>query len=189
MVEDDEKFAEDLLCTECWGVGHRLIYTDELHSKDGEPLIIKHIPTFECNNCSALSYDSKAIDDIQNQLKSVSKLEEELDMSKQYSEPILYETNDPFDDSHLIDSRIITLVDKRPILAQAWAESGSRYVTYFLSKQSIENYNEEQLKTYLIENGLKTIETFTDKVYIDSMLDGVGLQCWRVTIVVGDSSD
>jgi hypothetical protein len=44
MVEDDEKFAKDLLCTECWEVGLRLVFSDELHSNDGEPLMIKHIP-------------------------------------------------------------------------------------------------------------------------------------------------
>lgn len=189
MIVGDEKFAEGLLCTECWEVGHRLIFTDELHLKDGEPLMIKHIPTYECKNCSALSYEGKAIDYIQHQLKSASKLEEEIRMFEQFSVPMIYEKNDPFDDSHLIDSRIITLDDKRPILAQAWAESGSSYLTYFLSKQSIENYNEEQLKFYLIDNGVETIGKFANKVYVDSMIDGVGLQCWRVTIVVGDSSD
>jgi hypothetical protein len=185
MVEDDEKFAKDLLCTECWEVGHRLVFSDELHSNDGEPLMIKHIPTYECKSCNALSYSSDAIDYIQSQLKTGIHLAEELDMSEQFSEPVIYETNDPFDDSSLIDSRTLTLDDMRPVLAQAWAESGSSYVTYFLSKQSIENYNAEQLKSYLIKNGLNTIEKFSGKLYFDSMIDGTGLQCWRVTIVVG----
>jgi hypothetical protein len=40
-------------------------------------------------------------------------------MSEQFSEPVIYETNDPFDDSSLIDSRTLTLDDMRPVLAQA----------------------------------------------------------------------
>ncbi|MGI6549529.1 MAG: hypothetical protein ACOX4Q_05715 [Syntrophomonadales bacterium] len=108
-------------------------------------------------------------------------------MTDKYITPVLRSERSPYDDSKLLGEQLLATDDGRPVVAQAWAESGYTYLTYFFSRQGLESCSKDDLFQYLVEQGFKLNRemryaalTFTDQA---------GNECWNFTITVGEPND
>lgn len=109
-------------------------------------------------------------------------------MIKEFKIPKFQEKMDSYDDSTIIKGSIIKLNDNRPILAQMWSESGYTYLTYFFSSEGIENFRNEEIFEYLQSEGVKLSKPITNPD-ISLITDNNQVECWRVTIIVGESEE
>ena len=98
--------------------------------------------------------------------------------------PVLNAENNPYDDSKLLMEQMLSADDGRPIIAQAWAESGYTFLTYFFCNRGLETASKEDIYEYLVAQGFKlnrdrrhTARGFTDQV---------GNHCWNFTITIGE---
>ncbi|MDF2902671.1 MAG: hypothetical protein K0S25_309 [Bacillus sp. (in: firmicutes)] len=90
------------------------------------------------------------------------------------------------DNSSTIWENTSYLKDGRPMVAQAWEEDGYTFITYYLPTQDLEEYSENQLLNYLIQQDVKIPPDINElRVSILKFYDMNHLECWSITIVVG----
>jgi len=94
------------------------------------------------------------------------------------------------DDSTLISEQLLSLNDGRPVIAQVWAESGYTLLTYFCSSEGIRHLGGAEFLSYLQEEGIKiTNDNVVHKPEIDHVKDDNQVDCWRLTLVIGESEE
>ena len=106
-----------------------------------------------------------------------------------YRTPVFQSKNDPYDDSTLISEQILTLTNGHPVVAHVWAESGYTFLTYYCTADGIENFNEEDVLEYLQSGGIKLDDKASRKLEINLINDKNQVDCWRVTLVIGETED
>ncbi|MHC9542241.1 MAG: hypothetical protein AB9903_22250 [Vulcanimicrobiota bacterium] len=112
------------------------------------------------------------------------------DSLNQYPVILIQTESEGWDDSKVIGTQIFTLDDGRPVTAQAWAEAGSTYLTYFFSDKNLEGKSSEELITYLVGNGISSGTWIEKQQYtVSSSKDSNGEPYWNVTLTLGEGDD
>jgi GTP diphosphokinase / guanosine-3',5'-bis(diphosphate) 3'-diphosphatase len=77
--------------------------------------------------------------------------------------------------------------DGRPYRAEAWAEDGATFLTFFLSAEGLESCDTAALRNYLETEGVLEFKR-ADAVHIgaNKINDDDGVEIWSVTVVIGD---
>jgi hypothetical protein len=105
--------------------------------------------------------------------------------SQKFKLPILNKA-DEYDNSNTIMENTNYLKDGRPIITQVWKEDEYTFVTYFLPSIGIEEFEQNQLLNYLIQQGVKMPPDFNElRVSTLKFYDMLDMECWSITIVVG----
>ena len=104
-----------------------------------------------------------------------------------YITPVMSSGQSDYDDSHLLGEQLVLADDGRAVVAQAWAESGDTFLTYYFSDQGLESASSQDLYDYLVQHGFKIGPElrYSSLRYVDQ----VGNTCWRFTIVIGESDE
>lgn len=76
--------------------------------------------------------------------------------------------------------------DRRPYRAEAWAEEGATFLTFFFAAEGLESFDTASLRSYLEQEGVLTVLR-EDAVHIGAarVVDDASIDVWSVTVVVG----
>lgn len=108
--------------------------------------------------------------------------------SYKFKVPLLNKA-DEYDNSNTIIENSSYLKDGRPIITQVWKEDEYTFITYFLPSVKIEEFSQNQLLNYLIQQGVKMPPDVNElRVSTLKFNDMLEMECWSVTIVVGGLS-
>ncbi|MGJ7921583.1 hypothetical protein [Neobacillus sp. LXY-4] len=105
--------------------------------------------------------------------------------SQKFKVPILNQA-DEYDNSSTILESTNFLKDGRPIITQVWKEDEYTFITYYLPSLDLEEFTQNQLLNYLIQQEVK-IPPDVNELRVSSMKfnDMLNMECWSITIVVG----
>jgi hypothetical protein len=80
------------------------------------------------------------------------------------------------------------LKDGRPIVTHVWSEDDYTFITYYIPTQGLEEFSQNQLLNYLIQQGVKIPHDINEmRVSTMKYYDTLGMECWSITIVVWGS--
>lgn len=99
------------------------------------------------------------------------------------------EKKNEWDDSHILADDTFSLDDSRPVYAQAWAEDGYTFLTYYISKEGLEERTLKSLIEYLELQGVTINSKIKHTASMMSIHDENGMNCWSITLTVGESSE
>ena len=94
------------------------------------------------------------------------------------------------DESTIIQSQQIHLDDGRPVSAKLWIDSGCVYVSYYFSKQGIEQQSNEGLLDYLNSQGIKIDRQMAaGRSSVRNATDDRGEPLWCVTLTISKKDE
>lgn len=94
-------------------------------------------------------------------------------------------TDVKFDNSNTILENTDYLKDGRPIVTHIWSEDEYTFITYYLPTLGIEEFSQNQLLNYLIQQSVKIPSDINDlRVSTMKYYDTLDMECWSITIVV-----
>ncbi|GGG05441.1 hypothetical protein [Paenibacillus abyssi] len=92
-----------------------------------------------------------------------------------------------FDDARVKSTKEFPYDNRRKIVSQLWSDSGYNFLTYFIPKKGLDNVNKESMIIDLNSKGISIDSTLPCS--LDTCLDSEGMECWRLTLTIGESEE